>query len=258
MDGPRVVEAVGYQPAALRGRSLPLLLSLADGRLALTKLMGNPQTTRALIADLVMTRLGRLVGAPVPEPLLVHVPSARLCDIPPLRIRPWISGLQYGAVFAGGAVPVEPLSDSEKLINLQTLPLAAMLETWIDNTDLKASHLLAVPGPAGPSLLVVDHGHALPGAPRWTPATLAAGLASAPDLSALTALARAARRHFDFRAALDALLAVTEDQLADLVAGVPRAWGLPASHAESLLGFLLRRQVALPAWGRQLAAQWSV
>ena len=252
-----VVEAVGYRPATLRGRSRPLVLSLADGRLAVTKLKGNPQTTHALVADLVATRLGRLVGAPVPEPLLVHVPTARLRDIPPLRSRPWISGLQYGALYVGGATPVQPATDAAGLVNRHLLPLAALFETWIDNTDLKPSHLLAVPGSAGPSLLVVDHGHALPGAPRWTPASLAAGLADLPDLRALLALHRAAGLAFDLRPAIDTCMAVSDAQLTELVADVPREWGLPASHAESLLSFLRRRRASLPAWGAALARRAS-
>jgi hypothetical protein len=259
VDALTVVDAVGYQPATLPGRSRPIVLALADGRLALGKLKGNPQTTHALVADLVTTRLGRLVGAPVPEPLLVHVPSARLRDIPPLRRRRWISGLQYGAVFVGGAAPVR-LSDAARLTNLDLLPVAALLEAWIHNTDLKASHLLAAPGPAGDSLLVVDHGHALPGAPRWTPATLAAGRAGLPALSALTALARAAHRPFDFRPGLQACMAVTEAELSELVAGVPPEWrggpGGPGGGGGGGVGWGFRRS-RLPAWGAALSRCWN-
>jgi hypothetical protein len=240
------VEAVGPVRVRTHGGSRPRVMRLADGRHALVKLRDNPQTTRALVGELIGTLLGRAVGAAVPEPLLVA-----LADEGAPR------GLHFGTVYHPEAGIVSTPRQAAGLANLDRLPVTALAEAWLYNTDLKRDHVLAVRTARGRELLVVDHGHVFPGGPAWTPDRMDACRDQAPDPMALTRVARLAGGGFDFGRALEACASVCDADLEAMVAAVPGEWGLGTREAESVHRFLAGRRHHLARWADRLARAWQ-
>jgi hypothetical protein len=256
-DSLPVVRAAEFRHASRHGGSRSLVVRLEDGRLALVKFKGNPQSTRALVGDLVGTLLGRRVGAPFPEPVLVPVRFEDLAWMPALQERPWLPGLQFGAIFRPGAAPLRGPADVAALVNLDRLPAAALAEIWLHDVDLKHDHVMAVPGPAGPELLLVDHGHVFPMGPSWTVRDLRLYARHVPDVEPLTRVARAAGRAFDFSSAVAACESVGDEEIEALLRLVPREWGLEGGEARGLRSFLTQRRGRIRDWAAELAGSWN-
>jgi hypothetical protein len=252
-----VIDVNGFHRSSGHGGSRSFVVRSTDGRLVLVKLKGNPQSTRALFGEWIATLLGRKVGAAFPQPVLVRIPYDAVAQIPALRDRPWIPGLQLGLVFHPDATPLEPAA-APSLVNLDRLPVTALTEVWLYNVDLKRDHVLAVASPAGAELLVVDHGHVFVRGPDWRPADLRRAADGQPDLRALHSLGRAAGRPLRFKPAVDACASVEEKDLNEVLDLVPAEWGLHRGEAVALREFLMRRRQHLPRWAADLARQWSV
>ncbi|MCL8208929.1 MAG: hypothetical protein K6V97_12800 [Actinomycetia bacterium] len=251
-----VRQAVAWVGSGGSGGSHPIVVRTDDGGFAHVKLQANPQSTRSLVNDWIGTVLGRLAGAPVPRPVLVHVPFEALRDLAPLTRVRWRPGLQFGTEWLPEARPVTR-RDVGRLANADDLPLAALFESWVYNEDLKWSHLLTVPDPAGRRLVVADHGFIFPGGPRWTPGELSREARRWPPLGPLTALALSLPHRYRFRPALDRLLALEPGAIAAVLEAVPAEWGLSSRRRQAALTFLLGRRERLPALARRLETLWT-
>ncbi|MCY0878580.1 MAG: hypothetical protein OWU84_06550 [Firmicutes bacterium] len=249
-----VVRAEKVLKPVRSGSSRPLLLRLEDGRVAHAKFQHNPQSTRSLAYDLIGTRLGDLVGAPVPEVVLVDIPHEAIEKLPYLTKYRWRPGLQFATVYYEGSHAVSK-DDIAALTNLADLPLAALFEAWLFNHDVKFSHLLTVPDPS-PRFLLIDHGFIL-GGPFLKPSALWPRRDDFPFAKPFTAMAVNAPYRFQFADALARLAHLDFSSVTEILEETPREWGLRAREQEDIAAFLQYRLQKIEQVAKHLEALWN-
>ena len=156
----RTVTATKYLTPFREGGSLPGLVEADDDGLYVVKFHGAAQGPKALVAEVIAGELGRALGLPVPELVLVDVDPA-LAGVEP---DPWVGellerspGINLGLDFLPGSMTFDPRADGAP-----DADLAASI-VWFDalvtNTDRS---------PRNPNLLswhrrlwLIDHGASL-------------------------------------------------------------------------------------------------
>jgi hypothetical protein len=156
----RTVTATRYVQPLREGGSLPALIEADDDGLYVLKFRGAGQGPKALVAELVAGEIGRLVGLPVPEIVLVAVDPSFGRTEPDGEIRELArasAGTNVGLDFLPGALGWEPA------LSPPPDPVLAAKVVWFDafvtNVDRTARN---------PNLLLwhrelqlVDHGATL-------------------------------------------------------------------------------------------------
>src|SRR5271165_7086971 len=93
----------------VRGGSQARIMLADDGRKFVAKFMGNPQCTRVLANDYLASRLARMIGLSVPEPVIILVDEDTIREQGiaftlagrAVAARP---GLQFGSALVSGEV----------------------------------------------------------------------------------------------------------------------------------------------------------
>ena len=70
----------------LRGGSQSHLLRASDGNLYVTKFQNNPQHVRVLANEMFATRLGHVLGLPMPQVQVIEVPDWLTVNTPELSV----------------------------------------------------------------------------------------------------------------------------------------------------------------------------
>jgi hypothetical protein len=149
-----------YVTPLREGGSLPAIVEADDDGLYVLKFRGAGQGTKALIAELVVGELGRALGLPIPEIILMELDPVLGRSEPDFEIQALIkasAGLNLGLDYLPGALAFSPL-DAGKLD-----PLQASSIVWFDayttnvdrtprNTNMLFWHR---------RLMLIDHGAAL-------------------------------------------------------------------------------------------------
>ncbi|MGH2943806.1 MAG: HipA family kinase, partial [Solirubrobacteraceae bacterium] len=153
----RTVTATRYAEALREGGSLPGLMEADDDGLYVTKFRGAGQGEKALVAEVVAGELGRALGLPVPELVVVDVDPALGAAEPDPEIQDLIEaspGLNLGMDFLPGALPFTTGSAIDPALAADILWFDALI-TNVDRTH------------RNPNLLVwhkrtwlIDHGAA--------------------------------------------------------------------------------------------------
>ena len=248
----RTVTATKYLTPFREGGSLPGLVEADDDGLYVVKFYGAAQGPRALVAEVIAGELGRALGLPVPELVLVDVDPA-LAGVEP---DPWVGellerspGINLGVDFLPGSMTFDPRADGRP-----DSELAASI-VWFDalvtNTDRS---------PRNPNILswhrrlwLIDHGASLFIHHTWLD----------PDAHARRPLGTMATHLLlphagSIGAAHDRLgPRVTPALLRDVVALVPDAWleragpamaiGGPHAQRAAYVAYLLARVAARDA-----------
>ena len=156
----RTVSATRYVTPLREGGSLPALVEADDDGLYVVKFRGAGQGPLALVAEVVAGELGRALGLPVPELVLVEVDPDLGRAEPDAEIQDLLlasGGLNVGIDFLPGALPYSPASPQ------QPDPELAAELVWFDalvqNVDRTARNpnLLWWHG----RLWAIDHGAAI-------------------------------------------------------------------------------------------------
>ena len=106
-----MVTATRYVTPLREGGSLPGLLEADDDGLYVTKFSGAGQGPKALVAELLAGELGRALGLPVPEIVLIELDPALGKAEPDQEIQDLLArspGLNLGIDFLPGALPFDP------------------------------------------------------------------------------------------------------------------------------------------------------
>ncbi|GAA2753099.1 HipA family kinase [Kitasatospora cinereorecta] len=165
------VTAVRYATPLREGGSMPGLIEADDRRLYVLKWCGAAQGRKALIAEALAGELGRGLGLPVPELVLVDLDPVLARSEPEQQIQEQMrasGGANLGMAFVSGALNFDPLC-------FEVDPDVAARVLWFDaligNVDRswRNPNLLVAAG----GLRLIDHGaslifhHHWPGAAGW-------------------------------------------------------------------------------------------
>ena len=218
----RSVRATKYVTPFREGGSLPGLVEADDDGLYVVKFKGAAQGPRALVAEVIAGELGRALGLPVPELVLIDIdPSLGALDGDP-----WVGellekspGANLGLDFLPGSLTFNPRADGKPDADLAAD--VVWFDALVTNTDRS---------PRNPNILawhrrlwLIDHGASLFIHHTWVE----------PDAHAVRPLATIADHvMLPFASSLDG----AHDRLAPVVTGallagilglVPDAWLLP-------------------------------
>jgi hypothetical protein len=160
MPDARHVIATRYVTPLREGGSLPGLVEADDDGLYVVKFRGAGQGPRALVAEWLAGEIGRAVGLPVPEIVVVHVDRGLGDAEPDEEIQDLVhksGGLNLGLDFLPGALTFNPGAAPE--VDPAVAADIVWLDAFVTNPDRTAGN---------PNLLVwhgrtwlIDHGAAL-------------------------------------------------------------------------------------------------
>jgi HipA-like protein len=156
----RTVTATRYVTPLREGGSVPALVEADDDGLYVVKLLGAGHGRKALVAELLAGELGRHLGLPVPDLVLVELDAALSKAEPDGEIQDLLersAGTNIGLDFLPGALPFAPA------IGPAPDPELAAGVVWLDAYTTNVDRT-----PRNPNLVVwhrriylIDHGSAL-------------------------------------------------------------------------------------------------
>ncbi|MEV4557757.1 HipA family kinase [Kitasatospora sp. NPDC049285] len=153
------VTAVRYATPLREGGSMPGLIEAEDRRLYVLKWVGAAQGRKALVAEVLAGELGRGLGLPVPELVVVDLDPVLARSEPEVQIQDQMrasGGANLGMAYVSGALNFDPLC-------FEVDPLFAARVLWFDalvgNVDRswRNPNLLVAAG----GLRLIDHGASL-------------------------------------------------------------------------------------------------
>jgi hypothetical protein len=156
----RTVRATKYVTAFREGGSLPGLVEADDDGLYVVKFKGAAQGPKALVAEVIAGELGRALGLPVPELVLVDIDPS----LGGLDSNPWVGellekspGINLGLDFLPGSLTFNPRADGSPPADLAAD--IVWFDALVTNTDRS---------PRNPNILawhrrlwLIDHGASL-------------------------------------------------------------------------------------------------
>ena len=238
----RTVTATRYVTPLREGGSLPAVIEADDDGLYVLKFRGAGQGPKALVAELVVGELGRALGLPVPEIVLVGLDPELARTEPDPEIQELIrasAGLNLALDYLPGAVNFDPVADRPDGGFASSV---VWFDAFTSNVDRSYRNTNLMTWHGQPWL--IDHGAALYFHHGWDGSTEAAA-SRFPMVREHVLLPLAdALEQADERLASQ----VTPELLQSILALVPDtwlsgpdAWADPATQRRAYVDFLLQR-----------------
>jgi hypothetical protein len=191
------------------------------------------QTGKQAVNDQIIGRLGMELDSPVGKVCLIDVPAELIAAEREMgHITP---GLAHASAFIPACTERASLEHATVKENKARFASLAVLHGWVVAHDQQFIYENAPPH----LVYSVDHGHFFPGGPDWTIAGLGAIGAPQPDATITTGCGL---QHKDFGEAAERLRAVTDAQLASVIAAPPDAWAVLLAERIALAQYLARRR----------------
>ena len=156
----RSVAATRYVTPLREGGSLPAIVEADDDGMYVAKFRGAGHGAKALVAEVVAGEIGRLLGLPIPEIVLVDFDPRLAAAEPDAEIRELLgrsAGVNAGLDFLPGALPYDPATG---FVPARDLCAAVVwFDSFVTNVDRDArnTNMLVWHG----RLWLIDHGSAL-------------------------------------------------------------------------------------------------
>jgi hypothetical protein len=156
----RTVQATRYVTPFREGGSLPALVEADDLGLYVLKFRGAGQGPLALVAEIVAGEIGRALGLPVPEIVLMELDGAIGRNEPDWEIRQLLEasiGLNLALDFLPGSVMFDPAAGDRAAAGLASA--VVWFDAFVTNVDRTARNPNILVWHKSPYL--IDHGAAL-------------------------------------------------------------------------------------------------
>ena len=247
----RSVQATRYVTPLREGGSLPAIVEADDLGLYVLKFHGAGQGPLALAAEVIAGEIGRLLGLPVPELVLVHVDEAFGRNEQDSEVRDLLrasTGLNLGMDYLPGSLMFDPAAGDKAPAEFASR--LVWFDAFVTNVDrtVRNPNLLCW----HKKLYPIDHGAALYFHHNWQNIETAAAARFSPIREHI--LLRWASQLVEVQQSVHPLL--TRESLENVLAQLPDAWLLPVSGAETpaakragYLDYFLRRLESAAAGG---------
>jgi hypothetical protein len=206
-----------------------------DGKIYVVKACQTSKATmgHSMVAEQVVARVGRLIGAPVPEVALVDVPAALISAQAEMsHMNP---GIAHGSKFMDGVSERMAIDHMQVPENRDRFGRLAVLYGWMVASDHQFLY-----NKTGPPLVhSVDHGHFFPGGPGWTVASLASAPVAHLDDAILNPCALTPEEKEN---AASQIRTVQDCDLREIADVPPAHWGLTEEERTALKAYLSRRR----------------
>ena len=224
----RTVDVTRYVTPLREGGSLPALAEADDGFLYVLKFRGAGQGIKALIAELIVGELARVLGLRVPELVFCQLDEAFGRTEPDEEIQDLLrasTGVNLGLHYLSGSITFDPLVTSiepylvSQIVWLDSLTLN--VDRTARNTNLLMWHK---------ELWLIDHGAALyvhHAGPGWAQPERQRSFAQVKDHVLLPKAAELEAVNTESKARLSA------DIIREIVQLVPDEWLLEAFSADT-------------------------
>ena len=246
------ISATAYLTALREGGSLPGLVEADDDGTYVVKFTGAGQGPKALVAEIVVGELGRLLGVRVPDLALIDIAAEIGRREPDEEVQELLSnsvGLNLAVDFLPGSVGYDksfdvPADDAARIVWLDAL--VANVDRSVRNTNLLIWHQ---------HLWAIDHGACLRFQHAWGSPEVFARSAYRYDDHVLRGVGRPRTVHDQLRplvtaGQLDRILSLVPDAwlAPDPSRPDPRAPGDPATARVAYRDYLLGRLDAAESW----------
>jgi hypothetical protein len=244
------IEAVQHI-SRMRGGAQSHLMRASDGHYYVVKFQNNPQHLRVLANELLATKLGELLGLPVPQVEVVEVGAWLIENTPELRVElvhgtvSCVPGLQCGSRFvvppSQGEVQ-EFLTDwiLDRLRNPEAFAGALILDKWTCNADGRQVAFWKKSRERKWTATFIDQGYCF-NAGEWTfPDSPLRGVYARNEVY------RGVTGWSSFEPWLSLLQELDEQKLWQVAETVPTAWYGETCDMERLIEHLLRRRNRVP------------
>jgi hypothetical protein len=158
----RTTIATRYVTPLREGGSMPAIVEANDDGLYVIKFRGAGQGLKALIAELVAGEIGRVLGLPVPEIVLMELDPILGRSEPDYEIRELIkasAGLNLALDFLPGALAFDALDMKQSLLSTELVSLIVWFDAYVTNVDRTARNTNMLWWHQ--QLMLIDHGASL-------------------------------------------------------------------------------------------------
>jgi hypothetical protein len=146
----------------------------SDQHFYVVKFRNNPQHQRILANEMFAALLARMVGLPVPEPVVVEVSAGLILHTPELNIQlvsrsiPCQSGLQFGSRYAvsplkGQVFDYLPLHILSRVRNVAAFAGILAMDKWTCNSDWRQAAFWRMMRQRNYTAVFIDQGHCFNG-----------------------------------------------------------------------------------------------
>lgn len=190
---------------------------------------------RPLVAEHVVARLGRRIGAPCMDVCFATLPAELLVADP--NLGRFAGGRAHASGFVDGLVEIRRVTHEVHPLNRARFALLYILFSWTHASDHQFMYELQPPN------LVFSHDHGLffVGRQQWSAAGL--GAAHTPQLDG--PIGSLVFTPAELALGRQELQSVTDQEIADIVSGVPSEWSVSTDDLKALAAYLSARRTAL-------------
>ena len=234
-----------------KGKSKPHLIQCSDGHRYLVKLKNNPQGTRSLVNEYVVSKLGLLLGLPIPPASYIQISQSFIQSNPLFEKYDFVPGNQFASLYIDGCTALskeEPFPVRDQIQNHAIIPGIFLFDIWVSNQDRWKNNILLQPVKEGKFYLyLIDHGDCFPEGREWT----IKSLKKSPNLRKFRSVhqwcleqIKSSQELYPF---LDRIEHLPLDHIQMVVHSIPHDWDVSTKEKNALVQHLISGKQKLPA-----------
>jgi len=227
------------------GVSKPFIVECFDNKSYVIKYLGNDQSDKILINELICYRLARKVGIPVPEPRIVHIPNELIEFEIGLQTLGVSSGRHFGSLYYKDTVTFTGVNSLKSISNKEAIAKIIAFDYWVGNDDRcdNLGNLLINTSKNKNCLIAIDYGNAFNG-PDWIQCDL-----KYTDIHIVPVDGRVYSCLFSeiinedcFDEICTSIESLDIKDIEECTENIPREWGLDGYYKDLICQFLFHRK----------------